>query len=235
MRNRYIFLLFLLAACSSPKEGSSEVQNQPRNVAIVYKGALMSIMHKGDLRTNIQFDTLATKDLYALGALDSLRGELTIDNGTIYMSRVSAGSIEVGDDLSSGAVLYVSAKVSDWLSFSAVGNLEASLERLALNANIEGPFPFKLVGSFKKLDYHIINYNAATTDIANHKEGALKGSLSGKEVTIIGFYSKSHQGIFTHHGSTVHMHVISENGGIMGHVDNIELGENHVEVLLPKL
>jgi acetolactate decarboxylase len=49
---------------------------------------------------------------------------------------------------------------------------------------------------------------------------------------IVGFYSSTHEGVFTHRGSQAHLHVLLPNG-TSGHVDELELGPD-VELLLPR-
>jgi len=49
---------------------------------------------------------------------------------------------------------------------------------------------------------------------------------------MIGFFSTKHKGVFTHHGSFLHMHLISEDESKMGHLDN--LGIEEMKSFLPK-
>ena len=56
--------------------------------------------------------------------------------------------------------------------------------------------------------------------------------MKGENVTIIGFYSKRHEGIFTHRGSYVRMHVVTENG-LSGHIDEI-VASPDLKVRFPK-
>ena len=89
-------------------------------------------------------------------------------------------------------------------------------------------------GSFPHLQYHVINFDANLGTISNHREGAYEGQLRGEQVTILGFYSRQHEGLFTHHGSYTHMHVRNQQGTVMGHLDEIELGSSTFTLLLPK-
>ena len=54
----------------------------------------------------------------------------------------------------------------------------------------------------------------------------------GKEVVnIIGFYSQKHQGVFTHHDSYLHLHLITKDGRWMGHLDRVSFQD--MQLLLP--
>ena len=54
--------------------------------------------------------------------------------------------------------------------------------------------------------------------------GQVNYVLEGNEVEILGFFSRRHKGIFTHHDSNVHVHLITRDKSMMGHVDKLEFG-----------
>ena len=60
----------------------------------------------------------------------------------------------------------------------------------------------------------------------------MRFTIEDKPVSILGFYSEHHQGIFTHHSSFVHMHVKAGDDKIAGHLETIEL-EPGARLLLP--
>jgi len=43
---------------------------------------------------------------------------------------------------------------------------------------------------------------------------------------ILGFYSKHHKAIFTHHTTNVHMHFLTNDKKISGHIDEISFDGN---------
>ena len=57
--------------------------------------------------------------------------------------------------------------------------------------------------------------------------------LAYGDVEILGFFSKQHEGVFTHNGSNTHMHFRTDDVSLAGHVDGIFLGEN-MTLKLPK-
>ena len=65
-----------------------------------------------------------------------------------------------------------------------------------------------------------------------HADSALNLTTSGERVTIIGFYSRAHEGVFTHHGSYAHLHILLPNAD-SGHVAELEVGPE-IELLLPR-
>jgi acetolactate decarboxylase len=64
-----------------------------------------------------------------------------------------------------------------------------------------------------------------------HK-GQTNYNLKNEEVVIIGFFSTEHKGVFTHHDSFLHLHLITKDERKMGHLDMAEF--NEMELYLPK-
>ena len=85
------------------------------------------------------------------------------------------------------------------------------------------PFVFLLKPEKANVTYHVIDWKtSASHSKENHKQFARTGELENQKVTILGFYSDHHQGIFTHHDAKIHLHVITENQDLVGHVDQLE-------------
>ena len=222
-----ILVIALLCSCDSKTQ---------ENVPIYSAGALKNIMHQGDLRSTANLDTLSIKGIYAVGALDSLSGEILIMNGIPYISTVVDQEDTVYQNASADAVLVVHTRVSQWLDVDWSGvDLEEELKEVFSENGIAEPFPFILEGSFPQLEYHVINYDPMKDDLSDHKKEAFKSNLANKEVTVLGFYSTQHKGVFTHHDSNVHMHVIDNSMTKMGHVDAIDLNGADFKLKIPQL
>lgn len=222
------FIVMGLIACD---------QKESYKMDIKVSGELRAIMHQGKVDATISTDTLNLKNLYGLGALDSLSGEVMILNGTVYQSSVINDSLILSADKPASACLLIYSHVLSWDTL-AVGNnqdLNALLIEQAKELNLIEPFPFILTGTPASVGYHVVNFDAKTDDISNHKESAFNDQISNEMVSILGFYSTQSKGVYTHHDSDVHMHVIDVNRSIMGHVDNLDLGNGKFYLLMPKL
>ena len=57
--------------------------------------------------------------------------------------------------------------------------------------------------------------------------------VNEKDVEIVGFYSKEHKGIFTHHDADTHMHLISSDRKIMGHLDDVSFNAGAMNISFP--
>ena len=219
----------LLSSCrtGSRKDKGSDVQ---------YFGNLDSIM-AGEYPAVFNMDSLADKkNVYGLGTLDSMSGEIQIFNSQPYHSVVENDSLIVGSVGSQNAALLVYAQVSDWREISIpisvvnqealVGFLEYDEEMSEISAN--APLVFTIEGKAEEVEWHVLKGEVVdSTHIDQvHNIASVSGVLRDVDVEIIGFYSREHEGVFTHHNLPLHLHFKTADGSIAGHLDNLELGQD---------
>ncbi len=230
-------VLFILS-CGNPSK-SSQV------FTVEYKGALKEIMHKGDLSTKMELSKLqGVKNLFALGAIENLKGEVQIFNGNPSNTFVKNDKIMFDRTYSKNATLLVSSVVANWSSFQIPSTvktkeeLEKYIEKIAAKNQIDTkePFPFLIDGKPESLNWHVINWKDGDLEHSHEKHIAsgLNGTLKNQKVEMLGFYSDSHHAIFTHHTTNMHIHMKMVNGEIAGHVDNLILGKEMI-LKLPKI
>lgn len=198
-------------------------------------------MWQGALGPVIQLDTIDPQEgLYGLGPLSYLQGELLIKDGIAYVARVvSDSSMRVERSPELTAPFFVYTHVQDWEvvplpdSVQDLASLEAHIHRLAQHR--PEPFPFQLRGLVQDADIHIQNL-APGSKVSNPQEahqGQVNYTLQALPVDIVGFYSTSHQGVFTHHDSFVHLHLITRDESQMGHLDALHFSADQMQLLLP--
>lgn len=210
------------------------VKSQPE---VRIAGQLHNIMANGDLRSTITLDNLKNyQHLYALGAIEGLAGEIIVLDGKIYNSRVKDKKLII-DDHNSKAALLVYTDNQHWLpiEIKILVNGTRELEKIISdNANkyypgSDKPIPFMIKGNIPSLRWHVIN--APESYEKSHQgfmQSGLQGELKNQNSILLGFYSKKHQGVFTHQSSEVHIHFITKDGKISGHVDDLILDEHSV-------
>ena len=230
----FLIVFFVLACQQKSKE--------KKPLEVQYAGALRTIM-SGNIQSVISLDTLSNKKhLYALGAVENLKGEIQLFNSKPFNSFVIDSSLQIKNDFALKASLIVYAEVKEWESFeikncTTKSDLEEQIFKIATEYNIDTnkPFPFLLEGNVKSLDWHVINWKDGDTihNHKKHKESGLNGTLQNKDVEIIGFYSTKHKAIFTHHTTNMHMHFKTKDGAIAGHIDDLLLN-NSITLKLPK-
>ena len=236
---RFIIILFsvlMFVSCQSIEK--KEVGE------VTYKGALKDLM-SGDITAKA--DLINYKDspnFYALGALEYLQGEIQIINSKSYITSVNKNSLKYDKTLSKKAALLVYAEVPEWKNFKLPKDIatEDEFEKFLLqvagenNIDIETPFPFLLEGIAESFSWHVINWRKNDTIHSHkkHKTSGLYGTINDKNVTMLGFYSNKHHGIFTHHETNFHVHVMMKGNGVSGHVDEFRLSEGMI-LKIPKI
>ncbi|MCB0638462.1 MAG: hypothetical protein KDC54_17655 [Lewinella sp.] len=234
--NRLVVLLLLLAACRSSPD--------PVSVIVECRGAMRNFMVDHDISAKASLDTFANRrHLYALGAMEDLKGEIQVFDGEPYLSRVFNGSLAFNGNFAGKAALLVYAEVPAWESFPVPGEVvsQAGLEAfIATTGRQHGldpaaAFPFLLEGQAASVDWHVIDWPAGDTEHTHekHRTSGLYGTLTDEPVEVLGFLSTSHTGIFVHHTTDVHMHLKTTDGRIAGHVDALSPGAGMV-LKLPK-
>ncbi|WP_298759299.1 acetolactate decarboxylase [uncultured Psychroserpens sp.] len=229
-----VLVISLLVSCQSKKSELIKVE-------VNNSGALRTIM-SGDISSAISLDSLQNKEhLFALGAVENLKGEIQIFDGKANNSSVVNDSIKINDAYNLNASLLVYSEVKEWNTFKVGNNttkpqLETKIFELAKANGIdtEAPFPFLIEGTITALDWHVINWKDGDMvhNHKKHKESGLNGTLKNREVVIIGFYSTKHKAVFTHHTTNIHMHFKTVDNILAGHVDDV-IG-NSIKIKLPK-
>jgi acetolactate decarboxylase len=201
---------------------------------------MKNVMWKGMLGSSIDLDTISNKNgLYGLGPESYLAGEIIINDGQVFVSKVKSDStMTVAKTSEVTAPFFVYAYVQAWEESelpSAVGSID-DLEKYINDKtkSYKRPFAYKLIGSVSSATIHIQNLPSGTKVSSPQEahQGQTNYSLENEEVEIIGFFSTKHQGIFTHHDSYLHMHLISKDETKMGHLDEVDF--NKMTLYLPK-
>lgn len=205
-------------------------------------GALKNVMMKGDLSAYINLDTLNKTNLYGLGPVAGLKGELMILNGQVFTSEKTSNPVFSQTNKVSKVAMLVYSRVEKWREFSIQTTLTdfTKLENMVEStAKANGydtsiPFVFKIELTPQTADYHIIDWKeGATHTMANHKQFAFSGSIENKKVLLLGFYSDHHHSIFTHHTTNVHIHLMDTENQTVGHLDNIK-ANGSITIFLPE-
>ena len=227
-------LIFL--SCQSPIKDSDTYK-------INYKGALKNIMKDADISAKVDLSEFkSTKNFYALGAIENLKGEIQIFNSEPFITSVENNSLKFDKTFTKKATLLVYASVEKWDSIPIPNDiisyeqLENYIEKTAneQGINTDEPFPFLLEGLIGSFDWHVINWKDGDTIHSHkkHKTTGMYGTINNKEVEMLGFYSNAHHAIFTHHTTNMHIHVKTDGNGVAGHVDGLFL-ENGMILKLP--
>ncbi len=228
----------LISCNSTPKDYNTKENKSYSDIKIV--GAMKNVMWKGELGSSIDLDTISdTNGLYGLGPASYLTGELLINNGKGYLSKVTSDStMSVERTLNTSAPFFVYGNVTEWNEMELPANVKTiqDLEKFIDNKTTEfkRPFTFKLIGQVTSAIIHIQNLPEGTKVSSPDEahQGQTNYNIKNEDAEIIGFFSTEHKGVFTHHDSFLHMHLITKDESKMGHLDELEIRE--MKLYLPK-
>ncbi|PWK24391.1 acetolactate decarboxylase [Arcicella aurantiaca] len=202
-----------------------------QNPEVKSVGELRKIMHDADLSSKIRLDTLPKENLFAIGVVDSLHGEISIVNGKALISSIKDTFVRTDTTLNHEASMLVYAYVKNWKIITIEQDLnnseelEVLIKRLASENGVDvtKPFPFMAKTWVKNMSFHVINWQSGMIHTADtHKQFAHELWHSAEIVMLVGFYSENHQGIFTPHNSKMHVHTITSAPLTSGHLETIE-------------
>lgn len=241
---KHLILIFtaslLLASCSQYEDNTKNNTNkQSTTFEVKYFGALKNMMHKGDISAKFDLaDLKETDNLYAIGALENLKGEIQIFNSESFNTFVQDSTVAIDKTFNKKATLLVYSIVESWDSYNIPDDivtyeqLEKHIASVAKKngINIEKPFPFLIEGKALEFDWHVINWKDGDTEHSHekHVNSGLNGTKNDQQVELLGFYSDSHHAVFTHHTTNMHIHLKTGEGKLAGHVDALTLGKGMV-------
>ena len=229
MQVRHFIIVFLLIVCCS--NAMSQV---------VVTGAMRDVMWKGQLSGKISMDTILSGNrTYGIGPVEGLAGEIMVFNGIPYTSQViSESAMVVIADSTVRAPFFVHSNVTQWKKIqfpptvTDLKSLEAHLSEISLNTL--SPFVFRIEGKIQDAVIHVVNLPSGS--IVQSPDDAHKGqqnfNIANTASSVIGFFSREHKGIFTHHDSFLHMHLLTNDKKMMGHVDKLTFHPSDVEVYI---
>ena len=206
--------------------------------------AMKPIMMGEDLSAHLHWDTINKANLFAVAPLERIVGEVTVINGKLYTSQVDSGKVVIDTSWDIRSPFAVYAYVPEWTVFELDTSVEsqkdvqAILEEVASGAgySLDKPFPFRVLGEFAAVDYHIISKPATEAEHNHelHKQAKQHFHLNKRPGELLGFYSRNHQGVFTHKGHFIHTHFMDKAKEHMGHLEDIKI-QGRFEIFLPKM
>ncbi len=233
-----------LGACAGAPTESDRVQSTWTSDIEVY-GALKAMFHQGQTQSMVNLAGLNKfPNLYAVGALADLNGEVTALDGQFYLSYPEGklGRSIAPTSTTDGATLLVTATVREWVGLPTPSEirfdeLDQKIASLAATVGLESNqrFPFRIDAEVEDLQYHIIDgskLKEGGTSHQDHLAASIQIDAGTTRARLIGFYSQHDERVFTHMGSATHVHCVIEEPLATGHVDHVTIPKGTV-ILFP--
>ena len=205
-------------------------------------GAMKNVMWKGELKGNIFLDTIANKiHLYGMGPLEGLKGEIMIVDGKCYVSKFETDKTAiVTEDYKVRAPFFGYANIEKWDTLTLPPNIEniEALDNylLQIQGKDQKPFFFTIEAEVEKANIHSMNlpdHVKVNSPQVAHELGQKDYSIKNRKVILVGFFSTAHQTIFTHHNTYTHIHLMTTDFKMMGHVDELKIKNGTAKLFLP--
>lgn len=214
---------------------------------VQYNGKMSKIGREGRVDAAIMVDSINAKNLYAIGPVENLRGEIFVWDSKPFVAAITEEKEPYVQKKVKNlkAVFLVYADVAHWdtimltQKINSINELEKAITRAAFQhgTDTSSAFPFLLIGRVKEGSGHIMYKDTAITTItpAVLKEAKYFNTFSNQKAQMLGFYSQHHQTIFTHHDSFIHIHYRMWNKYQAGHLDLVSFDESEpIKLLLPR-
>lgn len=215
------------------------------NYWVKHSGDRMNIIKQGDFTGSIDLQDLGdVNHLFAIGPLEGLKGEITINDGKPSISTLTQDKKQ--KDISSfkhRAIFLVYGSTKEWQEIeidkdlNSLNEIEQFVKESAASNNLplNKAFPFKIEGVSDDITYHIIyKQDNKPHNKKEHQYSKIKFSKKNESNTIIGFWSDAEgEGVYTHPNKRTHMHYISGVSKDSGHIDAIKLNSGAV-LFIPK-
>lgn len=238
----FILVLFalLLLACSDDAPKQLARPSLLPKVHVI--GALSQVMHQGALEAQIRFDTLSErKHLYGAGPLEGLKGEFTIIDGVPFISRVEDGQCVVSESFDIAAPFASYAVVEEWTNTPLPNDIRTISDlNTFFNQQFDAeqePFFFLIEAEIDSATIHVMSLPddvAPDSPETIHDHGRVFFNVGQQKVRLLGFYSQNHEGVFTHKGSSTHLHLITADKRMMGHLDRLSIQGGKATLSVPK-
>ena len=196
-------------------------------------GAMRPVMREGRTEPRVELFHYASLGFYGVGAMSGLDGEVTIDDGAVWVSRVE------GDDIATTgpqaepdafATLLTVGCGRDWQQITLVDAsdgpaIEDAIATLAADHGmpVEGPLLVTIEGCAAQVGVHVV---AGACPHATPDADAWRLTLEGgAPIRIVGVFAAGRAGELTHHGTRIHLHAIFDHEGrpATAHIDSMTL------------
>ena len=227
----YIFSVLLFVSCTKSTNTSY--------VKVV--GEMRDVMWKGDLKGKIATDSLNNKETYGLGPIEFLKGEIVVFEGKTFVSKViHSVSHQVTKTPSVRAPFFVYSTNSDLkvIEFNRENFTLKELEEYinSVYKDYDQPLLLRIDGLFDNIKLHSVNLpegkKVSSPDEAH--QGLTQYDFKNISGSLIGFFSRNHKAVFTHHDSFFHAHFISDDRKVLGHIDETDFNSSKVTLKVSK-
>lgn len=199
-------------------------------------------MRDGGHEARVSVADVARKGIYGVGALEGLRGEITIADGEVWITEGDVPRPITHHDADANATVLFVAEVHEWRAMRVETRVEpqdvdtyVQTQAQLAGLDVARPFPFLIDGALAPLRLHVVAGECPIRARALSRAMrtlAFELAVDSIEGRIVGIYAPDSSGVVCHGGSNLHAHaVLEQDGGLTGHVEVFGIAAGAVLVL----
>ena len=213
----------------------------PKDLEIIQFGSMHKAIGQKQHQGRVRLGELVKRPhFYGIGALEGLRGEVTVFDGKVTITGVNGkGHIEpaVGSLSDKQATMLVGAYVPSWTRIPVTRNIEADgfdsyVEQSANKLGIKttAPLMFAVEGEFADVRLHVINgacplhARLKNTELPSETR-PFESQMTTLTGTLVGVFARDAVGKLTHPATSTHVHLLykdAETGeDVTAHIEHI--------------
>jgi acetolactate decarboxylase len=166
-----------------------------------------------------------------------LKGEIVLFEGQTFVSKVvDSISHKVSKSPSASAPFFVYSTNSHLKAvhlpetYDTLNSIENYID--SVYKNYDQPLLIRIDGVFNEMKLHSVNLpegkQVSSPDDAH--QGLTQYDFKNISGSLIGFFSRNHKAVFTHHDSFFHAHFISDDRQVLGHIDELNFNASKVSL-----
>jgi acetolactate decarboxylase len=190
-------------------------------------GELRRIHKEGDASPVIRISDINTLNLYAIGPVAGLQGEILVVDGRVTSTRREGGTLVTSHNDTVQAALLGYSFISAWKPLLTTNqtmhlhDLDSAISNMRASAS--EPCWVRFQAIVDSIHWHVIHWPLdVPIEPSNHKRHAHYGVDAALRVDVVGVYAPQGAGVITHHSSNLHLHAITARGEAV-HVEDVVL------------
>lgn len=193
-------------------------------------GSMHEVMAEGAMGPRVRLVDASRADVVGIGALAGLEGEISIVDGTTWVTRSRTSTkLDTTSGAAAGgeATLLVTATVHEWVGVQI--DREIDLADLVAWSGLDAlgwdVVPFVVKGRLVGLDAHVLHGACPFAGDVPPDKAPVRKHASSAFGTLVGFWARDGAGTITHRGEHVHAHaVVQGDDAWTAHVDRVRIG-----------
>jgi alpha-acetolactate decarboxylase len=228
-------------------------ENNDAPATLVQYGKMHEAIGQKQQQGRVKFSELLLRPhFFGVAALEDLRGEATIYDGKVTVTKVdAAGRLQPTGEVAADeeATLLVGAYVPAWAEHEVTSDVAAedfdgyvAAAAAQHGKDVDEPFVFTIEGELTAVRLHVINgacpIHARLKKLDLQQEvRPFEAEMSHVNGTLVGVFAKDSVGNITHPATSTHTHILYEDPRsgetVTGHVEQVGLRKGSV-LRLPK-